>query len=144
MIGCIYMWILPRWSGHWIRWHIRWSRYLRELTCQNSLRTWEFTEAVQTASMPLEEKEEEKPRPIPLWVCVCDRAISYWTSRLRNISSCCCNVFIPSSFTAAEGPLSSSPCSRQKEPSVRTVLFLKSILFNITKHSLWCPSVCEI
>lgn len=44
----------------------------------------------QTASIP--RIEDVKPNPIPLWVCVCDLAISYCASRLRKTSSCCFKV----------------------------------------------------
>lgn len=62
----------------------------------------------QTGSIPREEKDVEKPRPIPRCVCVCERAISYCTSRLRNISSCCCSVFMPSALRSPEDATSSA------------------------------------
>lgn len=65
---------------------------------------WHYMESIPR------ENEEEKPRPIPLWVCVWERAISYWTSRFLNISSCFWSVFIPSSFSGLAASTSSSPC----------------------------------
>lgn len=80
----------------------RWSYVIK--WAANTSSVWHYMESM------LRENEEEKPRPIPLWVCVWERAISYWTSRFLNISSCFWRVFRPSSLIGLEASASSAPC----------------------------------